>query len=88
MDFRTEYRVVFRPDAANRWIAQYRRWWSPFWGEHVRMICGGDLPLSVPIWYDTEAEARAWCHEHAHRESRRAAEKKARRRIVNMGRLP
>lgn len=87
MDKRTEYRVVFQPKY-DRWVAQYRRWWSPFWATGQRCAYGGELPIFVPVFFVSKTWAEEWCREDA---EEREAERLRRRQpveIVNLGRLP
>jgi glutathione S-transferase len=90
MDKRTSYRCEFRPDAGDRWTAQYRRWWSPFWATHK--VCyglGGELgPIFAPAFFGSLDQAKEWCEHNAQRELARAEKLREPRRYLELGRLP
>lgn len=89
MDRRTSYRIKFRPDACDRWVAQYRLWWSPFWATHERCVYHGvELSMFAPVWFETAEDAEAWCRVDAQKRGSDRIKRRAARPVINLGRLP
>lgn len=87
MDKRTEYRVVQIPEERGRWIAEYRRWWSPFWATHCELFHIYP-PTTWPKYFDEQWKAEAWCVSHARKEAERDRTRALPFVTVRLGRLP